>query len=173
MVKPLILGSDNHPIEVIPNTTSAGVADANKLVMLDSSGKLDISLLPNGIGADTKIAPASENLSAGDIVNLWNNSGTLKVRKADASGGVAKKAIGFVSSAVTSGQDATVYLDGTISGLSGLTLGTTYALSHSTPGGVIALASATTTAGHILQEVGYATSATELLFKYTKPIIRA
>lgn len=34
-------------------TTSAGAADAGKLPALNSAGKLDETLLPNGVGSDS------------------------------------------------------------------------------------------------------------------------
>ena len=64
---------------------STGVAESGKIVALDSTGKLAQSLFPTGMGADTSVFPASESLAAGDFVNVWNDSGTAKVRKADAS----------------------------------------------------------------------------------------
>ena len=155
--------------EVEALVTSTGAADAGKIIALDTTGKLSISVLPDGVGADVIVAAASENLSAGNVVNLWNDAGTLKVRKADASGGVAKKAVGFVKSAVSSGSSATVYISGTVTGLSGLTVGANYYLS-ATPGGVTT--TIPTTAGHIAQYVGIATSTTELSFKAGDPIVR-
>jgi hypothetical protein len=156
--------------EVEGKQSSAGAGDAGKIVALDSSGKIDSSMMPVGIGAATKTALASENLSAGDIVNLYNNSGTINARKADASGGTAKRANGFVLSAVTSGQNATVYLDGTITGLSSLTPGAAYFLSG-TAGGVTT--TAPTTATHICQKIGDAISTTEISVEIGEPIVRA
>ena len=54
--------------EVIGLVTSAGAADANKLVETGSNGRLDASVLPTGIGADTEQMPASEALAAGDLL---------------------------------------------------------------------------------------------------------
>jgi hypothetical protein len=142
--------------------TSAGAGDAGKIVALDSSGRIDPTMMPVGIGADTKSVTTSEALSAGDLVNLWNDAGTLKARKADATT-VGKGAIGFVLAAFGSGVTALVYFDGTISGLSGLTLGSRYYLSK-TAGGVVASVAAYT-AGNVVQYVGIAMSATELTFQ--------
>lgn len=146
--------------------TSAGAGDDGKIVALDSTGKLDTSVMPVGIGADTKNIVASENLAAGDLVNVWNDSGTIKARKADATS-PSKRAHGFVLSSVTSGATATVYFEGTITGLSSLTLGGTYFLS-TTAGGLTT--TAPSTVGHIVQEVGAAISATELSFEPQQPI---
>ena len=149
--------------------TSAGAGDAGKIPALDATGKLDNSLMPVGIGADSKILPASENLAAGDKVNIWNDGGTAKARKADATV-AGKEANGFVLAAVTSGANATVYFDGTNTQLSGLTPGAVYYLA-TTAGGV------TTTppsgSGNVVQRVGRALSATELTFEPGEPVTLA
>jgi hypothetical protein len=150
---------------------STGTANAGDGVGLDTSGKLDASVMPVGIGANTTIAIASEALASGDWVNFWNNSGTLSVRKADASGGYGKKADGFVLSGVSSGQNATVYKGGDNTALSGLTPGTVYFLSAATPGSV-AIAPPSTT-GQLWQILGKAVSTTAISYQRTEPIIRA
>lgn len=149
--------------------TSAGAGDAGKIPALGAAGRLDNSVMPTGIGADTKIITTSEALAAGDLVNIHNSSGE-KARKADASGGVAKKAHGFVLAAVASGASATVYFEGTITGLSSLTPGATQFLG-ATAG--VRTETAPTTATHIVQEVGVAVSATELSFEPQRPIVLA
>ena len=134
---------------------STGATDACKLIKTNSSGVLDSTLLPAGVGADTKVAEASENLSAGDFVNLFNDAGTLKVRLADNSN--SRQADGFVEAAVTSGSNATVVCDGTNSNLAGLTIGDRYYLD--TAGNI----TNTVPTGNVLfQFVGVALSATEL-----------
>ncbi len=172
MAKYLALVS-NRPTEVEGTATSAGAGDANKIPQLGADGRLDTSLLPTGIGADVAVIEASENLAAGDFVNIHDSTGA-KVRKADASAASAGKiAHGFVLAGVTSGQSATVYFEGRNDALSGLTPGLTYALSHSAPGGVVALASGSTTAGHALQIVGIATAADTINTEFGQPVIRA
>lgn len=170
MAKPLQL-VNNIPTEVPANSSSAGAGDAGKLVELGGDGRLDPSVMPAGIGADVKVIEASEALAAGDFVTIHNSSGA-KVRLADASDGVAGMAHGFVIDNVTSGANATVYFEGPNTQLTGLTPGTTYALSHTTPGKVLALSGASTTATHIVQELGYATDATELNVEIGKPFVR-
>jgi len=155
--------------EVEATVTSSGAGNAGDIVALDGSGKLDTTVLPTGIGATTKLAATTENLSAGDLVNLYNDSGTIKARKADASNG--RRAVGFVLSSVTSPNNATVYLDGTITGLTGLTPGAAYYLSGSSAGA--ATATAPTTSGYISQEIGIALSATEINFEEQQPITLA
>jgi hypothetical protein len=155
--------------EVEATVTSTGATEAGKIVALDGGGKLDNSVLPSGIGATVKVAATSENLSAGDIVNLWDDSGTVKVRKADASNG--RRAHGFVIASTTSPANATVYLDGTITGLTSLTPGAAYYLSGATAGDVTA--TAPSTSGYLSQEVGIALSTTELNFEEQQPITLA
>lgn len=168
--KYLKVGSTGFPEEVEATVTSAGAGDAGEIIALDAAGKLDTSVLPTGIGADTATLASSENLAAGDFVNIWNDGGTPKVRKADASGGVAKKADGFVLAAVTAPANAVVYFEGTNNQVSGLTGGTEYFLS-ATPGAVTA--TPPTTATHICQSLGKATSATSINVEIGDPIIRA
>lgn len=155
--------------QVEAKQSSAGAGDAGKVVALDSSGKIDNTMMPVGVGADTKTLPASEDLSAGDFVNVWNDSGTVKVRKADATT-AGKEANGFVLSAVTSGNNATVYFEGTNTQLSSLTGASVYYLS-TTAGG------ATTTApsgsGNVVQRLGRALSATEISFEPSDPVTLA
>lgn len=163
------IGSGGAKEEVQASDSSAGAGDAGKIVALDASGKLDNSMMPVGIGADTKSLVTSENLAAGDIVNVWNDTGTAKARKADATA-VGKKGVGFVLAAVTSPAAATVYFEGTITGLSGLTIGTEYFLD-TTAGLITATPPAAT--GNVLQSVGIAISATELSFEPGDAFTRA
>lgn len=155
--------------QVEAKVSSAGAGDAGKIVALDAAGKLDNSVMPSGIGADTKSITASENLAGGDLVNVWNDSGTLKVRKADATT-AGKEANGYVLASVTSGASATVYFEQVITGLSGLTLGALYFLS-TTAGGVTA--TAPSSSGNVSQRIGRAISTSELLFQPQSPITLA
>jgi len=147
---------------------SSGAGNAGDIPALNDSGRLDESVMPTNIGSDTKTGTASEALAAGDFVNFWNNSGTVGIRKADATGtGEGKRAHGFVKAGVSSGATATVYLTGINPQLTGLTPGTTYYLS-TTAGGITATAPAAS--GNIVQEVGCSLSATEISFYPSKPI---
>lgn len=145
---------------VIPISTSAGAGDADKPIVTNAAGVVDITLLPGGL-ANTIIAQCSEDLAAGNAVNLWNDAGTTKLRKADADGGVSKKCDGFVISAYASGDSATAYKDGSITGLSGLTLGADYFLS-TTAGGITADPSGYASSAQTIQHVGKAQSASVL-----------
>lgn len=147
---------------------SAGAGDAGKIVALDTAGRIDNSMMPTGIGADTASVVASENLAAGDLVNIWNDAGTAKARKADATTS-GKEAHGFVLSAVTAPAAATVYFEGANTAVTGLTPGNQYLAT--TAG--LATASAPSGAGNVAQKVGVATSATSLNFEAQPPVVLA
>lgn len=158
--------------EKIPSTNASGVLDPSllnaattgnsKVVLTKSDGTLDLSIMPTGIGPDTATITASEGLAAGDLVNVWNDSGTEKVRKADATA-EGKEAHGFVLSAFAGAAAALVYFEGKITGLSSLTPGARYYLSASSPG--VLTATPPSSAGNVVQYVGTAVSATVLSFE--------
>jgi hypothetical protein len=112
-------------------------------------------------GTTTGSITASEALSAGNLCNIYTNSGAANVRKANATD-ATKPANCFVLASVASSAGATVYFAGQIiTGLSSLTPGTTYYLDIT--GGAIT-ATPPSTAGNVVQEVGVALSATSLMF---------
>ena len=145
--------------EIEATVTSAGAGDSGEIVALDSTGRLSTTVMPVGVVPEVKSIVSSENLTAGDLVNIYNNTGTANVRKADNSNG--RKAHGFVLAGVTSPAAAIVYLEGTITGLTSLTpgaqqyLGVTGAATETAPTGT----------GVISQQVGTAISATEISFE--------
>ncbi len=140
---------------------STGAPDANKIVALDATGKLDVSVMPTGVAAEVTVAASFENLTAGDFVNLFLSGGVIKVQKADATNN-AKPAHGFVLANVVAPANATVYRTSqNNSALTGLTIGSDYFLS-TTPGGVTA--TAPSASGNIVQPLGRATLTTALTF---------
>lgn len=157
--------------QVAAIAVSAGAGDAGKIIATDSGGKIDASFLPSGIGANQAVVPSSENLSAGDFVNLYDNSGTLTARKADNSNG--REAWGYVEAAVTSPANATVKRLNTVNGSrTGLTPGAAYWLG--TAGGVITAALDATdvaNANKVCQYLGRAKSATELVTVEEAPVV--
>jgi hypothetical protein len=148
-------------------TSSAGAGDTGKLVALDGAGRIDSTMMPVGVGADTATVTASENLAAGDWVNIWNSTGA-KARKADATT-AGKEAHGFVLSVVSSSAAATVYFEGMNTGVTGMTPGVIYL---STTAG-IGTSTAPSAAGNAVQRIGYATSATAVNFQSMQPVILA
>jgi hypothetical protein len=154
---------------VITEQAASESSASEVIVATNSSGQIDISFMPSGIGPDTASVLASEALSAGNLVNIYNNAGTANCRKADGST-TGKIAHGFVLASVSSGGTATVYLSGLNTSVTGLTPGQAF-LSDSTPGA--STATAPTTAGHTVQKVGIAVSATALQFDPGEPITLA
>lgn len=148
-------------------TSSAGAGDASKLVALDGSGRIDNTMMPAGIGPDTASIITSEALAAGDFVNIWNSTGA-KVRKADATV-AGKEAHGFVLAGAAAGAAATVYFEGTNTGVTGQTPGPVFL---STTAGV-ATATAPSTAGNVVQRIGFAVSATAINLQSQTPITLA
>lgn len=153
--------------EIFGVQTSAGAGNAGDLVSLDDSGRIDNSMMPVGIGADTATISASETLAAGDWVNVWNNSGA-KVRKADATT-AGKEAHGFVLAAVTSGNPATVYFEGTNTQVTGQTPGPVYLQTTAGTGGT----TIPSASGNVVQQVGVAVSATAVNFERATPVVLA
>ena len=155
--------------EVAANQTSAGAGDAAKIVALDGTGRIDTSMMPVGIGADTATVTTSEQLNAGNYVNIFNNAGTFNVRKADATT-AGKEAHGFVLSNYASfGLAATVYFEATNTQVTGQTGGVVYL--STTPGG--GTSTAPSAAGNVVQRIGFATSATTVNFQSQPPVVLA
>jgi hypothetical protein len=158
--KYLKLRSDGLYEEVSGTIVSAGAANGGELVALDEdTGKLDESVMPDGVSAETEVMVASEALAENDVVNIYDDSGTRKCRKADASD-TTKPAHAYVTAAVLEAGNATVFTDGKLPG-TGLTVGALYFLSE-TAGGVTA--TRPTTDGAISQPIGHAVSATAIKF---------
>lgn len=107
--------------------------------------------------------PASEAISYGNMVNLYNNAGALNARNANATNNT-KPCYGFCNQlGGTAGAGAfteVIVLTGLIV-TSGLTPGTRFFLS--TTNGLVT-ATAPVAAGNIAQVLGIALSATEFLF---------
>ena len=154
--------------EIFGVQTSAGAGNAGDLVSLNDTGRIDNSMMPVGIGADTATITASETLAAGDWVNVWNSSGA-KVRKADATT-AGKEAHGFVMSAVTSGSPATVYFEGTNTQVTGQTPGGPVYLQTTAGAGGATIPSAS---GNVVLQIGVAVSATAVNFERGTPVTLA
>ena len=66
------LESDGSLKEVAASDSSLGVANAGDIVALDTSGRLDPSMMPVGVGEDIVNMTAFEDLSAGDFINVFD-----------------------------------------------------------------------------------------------------
>lgn len=147
------------PTQTTTISASSGTNSAYLVPCLNAAGQIDLTMMPTGVGPDTALLVATETISAGAVVNVWNNSGTPSVRNADQSSS-SKSVSGYILSSVTSSQNATVYFNSTITGLSGLTPGATYFL-----GSVGAVTtSAPSSVGTISQQVGTAVTAATFQF---------
>ena len=143
--------------EVLGIVVSSGAPNDGDIPALGTDGKLDVSVLPTGVGPDVAVLEASENIGAGEYVNIFDDTGTPKIRKADNSNG--RDAHGFLKTAVTTGNNGTVYFEGPNDNLTGLTIGARYYL------GTAGAATATppvAPAASISQFLGIAVNATTI-----------
>lgn len=154
--------------EVNGLATSAGAGDAGKIVQTDGTGRIDATLMPVGIGADTQVITTSEALAAGDFVNIHNVTGNARARKADAAT-AGKEANGFVLAGFGSGAAATVYFEGTNTQVTGQTPGPVFL--SATAG--LATSTAPSTAGQVVQRIGFSVSATAVNFAYSPSVLLA
>lgn len=158
--KYLKVGTGVDPIEELEATvSSSGATNAGDIIALNSVGKLDVTVMPQGFGPGVEAIATSETLAIGDLVNIHDNGGTKAVRKADATV-TGKPADGFVLEGFTHPASATVYYEGVNDQVTGLTIGPQY-LSV-TAGKTTA--TKPSSAGNIQQFVGTATSATSMVF---------
>jgi len=102
-------------------------------------------------------AQATEAISAGSIVNFWNNGGTLGVRNANASA-AGKPAHAWCTTTVASGAYGEFIQQGACFLIGGLTIGATYYLSNTN--GLVSNG-----AGTIAQKIGYAIGTSTLIFR--------
>lgn len=148
--------------------SSAGAGDAGKIPALDSAGRLNANMMPVGIVPETVSFTASEDLTAGNFVNLYLDT-TLKGRKADNSNG--RRAHCFVNASVSTAATGTGFTEGVNSDLSGMTAGAENVMLGTAGGVTETVPSAG--ASVIVQHLGFAKSATELIVDLKQPIERA
>ena len=118
-----------------------------------------------GVGLTPVTIAASEDLVAGNWINTYNDSGTAKVRKADATT-AGKECDGFVLTSVTSGNNATVYRGGENTAVTGQTPGTVW-LATTAGAGASAPPSGS---GNVVQIIGTANASGSVTFKPGTPI---
>jgi hypothetical protein len=149
-------------------TQIGGAGAADKIPSLDAAGRLDQTMMPTGVAAETAVLVTSESLTANDFVNVYDNGGTATLRRADATT-AGRIAHGFVKTSTTSGAVATVFFDGNNDAVTGATAGEVFL--STTAGGFTS--TAPSTAGNVVQSVGIATSATSINFEAGKGIVVA
>jgi hypothetical protein len=136
---------------------STGATDADKIARLNASGEWDVSMIPSTAGTSAETIQASEDLAAGDFVNVHETGGARRVQKALATD-TTKPAHGYVTATVSSGANATVYLTGinanvALTGFTTSDVGKPVFLSAGTSGGVTK--TPPTSTGNLLQRLGY------------------
>lgn len=142
--------------------STAGVADAGKILETDANGLIDPSFFPPGIADNVFTAIAGEALTAGDFVYV---DAAGEVFKAD-NGSITTEAIGFVTAGFGLGATATVFTSG-INDQVTTTAGTRYFL------GSAGAATATPPAfsvGDICQNLGVAREDNTIVFEYNPAI---
>jgi hypothetical protein len=155
---------------VITEKTPVVTSTPDAIPALDGTGKLNANMLPVGAALETDDITATEALSAGDLVNIYDSTGA-KCRKADGST-TGKEAHGFVLAAVDQDATATVYRASQSNNQkTGMTPGKKQYLSTTVPGGT--QETAPTGAGKTLQVVGRAVSASTMIFQPQDPIVLA
>ena len=147
-------------------STSGGAGDASKIVQTDAAGKLDSTLMPAGLGVDTEVMATSENLTAGQFVNIYVLSGVRTARLADSNN--SRVAHGFVLTATTSPANATVYKSGTNTQFTGLTPGEEQFLGTA---GARTTAPEIASPAQIIQSLGYSSDETEVVFTFQSPTL--
>ena len=103
--------TNGDEVELSALIASLGVGDALKIISTGADGRIDISFLPPGIGADTETLVCSEALSPGSWINIYDNGGVRTARMASSLDNT-KPAMAFVKSAFAQSDNALVYLRG-------------------------------------------------------------
>lgn len=161
---------DGRLAEEYAVSISTGVANAGAIPALGTDGRFDLSVMPTGMTPDVLVAIASDNLSAGMFVSVWDNAGVPNIRRADNSV-VGKESDGFVLTAVTAGESVMMYFEGRNTALADLIPGKRYYISAVNPGMITDTPPASP--GNVVQFVGKAISTTALAFEATDGIILA
>lgn len=164
--KYIALGASG-PQEIEATVTSAGAASAGEIPALDPTGRLDQSMMPVGITADTYTGTAFEALAAGAFVYIRTDG---QVANASAASG-GNAAVGFVLAASAASASALVYFEGRNTARSGLTVGSTYFLSDTVAGSVVS--TVVTGTGKLYQPLGTAITATSMNTEISAAVVRA
>lgn len=157
----VIVGNSTSGLSV----TAAGAAGT----VLTGNGASDPTFQAPTATPNTIQLTASAAISAGNLVNIYDNAGTANVRPADNTSS-STYANGFAPASISMSASGTVVpFAGPISGLSGLTPGTQYFLG--TSGGLTT--SAPSSSGDLIQSVGVSITASTFQFFAGTPNIIA
>jgi len=160
----LKLPDNGNDPESTAATQTGGSANGGRILALRDNGTLDPTVYGAEVASpDVAIGVATEDLTAGDVVNMFLDTSTNParngVRKAVATA-YGTRGMGFVVAAASAGGTVTVYRSGMPNtAVTGLTIGQQW-LSATTPGKVTN--TPPTAAGSVQQKVGYASAANML-----------
>lgn len=141
---------------------AAETSGVEVIVATGAGGTIDPSFLPPGVGVEVIMIVASEALSAGALVNVYNNAGTPNCRNANATTS-GKEAHGYVIASVSSSGTATVYLNGRNTAFLGGAVANAGDLYLSATSGQATL-TPPSAAGNVVQQVGFAYTTTAMQF---------
>lgn len=127
---------------------------AANVVATQADGYIDPSLIKN---SEVKVRVASEGITAGDEINIWDDTAVAKARKASASS-FATRSFGYAENSALLGEDVRIISEGCRTGLGGLTIGEPVFLA--TAAGTVTQTPPTAD-DEIWQMLGEAISATE------------
>ncbi len=149
--------------------TLPGVAADGRIVHLSTDDETYIRRdgVWRAVGLTVQVAEASQTIAAGQLVNLYDDAGTLKARLADASV-LNQPAHGFATNTVGATAPVAVAFENN-GHVTGLSAGPQF-LSD-TPGEV--QATPPVGAPMLVQRVGVAMSPTLLRFEPAQPIVRS
>jgi hypothetical protein len=169
----LTIDSNGGVKRATPLDVSEGATDAGRLVMTDSNGKLDESLLPSDSVETFRDVLASEAITANHFVNIfWDtNSESYRARNADASN-LASAAVGYVISSVSGADEsARVFFSGELQ-IEGVSSDVTELHLTGTPGvaGVFNLTTATSGGWKLCQLVARRTGSNTFAFVQSEAV---
>jgi len=152
------VNADGTQDETKTAETSAGAGDAGKVPNLNPEGVIDPSMLPADVRPKYREVTAGEALTAGNMVYI--DPATGKAMLAD-NAARASQVTGYVKDTVASDAAVKVYVDGIVTGLTGLTLNGKCYLGAT---GAVTATPVGQTSGKLHQVVGTALSTTTMSF---------
>jgi hypothetical protein len=145
-------------------------------IVMGSGGKFEELQTSDTLGgvvyeAVTALNDTGAQIDEGTAVNLYDDTGTLKVRKASAEAGAGQyECHGFAAEDIPDDATGTIKLDGIVGGLTSIVHGSVYYLSATTAGAITVTPPSVSTT--IVQKVGVGISSTEIAVQIESPTKR-
>lgn len=167
------INSSNVVINWIPNRTGANYVTflVSNAAMISKVVSLRINVTANTVVTEGDNVVVAESVSAGMLVNIYDDNGTPKLRPARAND-INRIAHAFVATAATAGQTIVPKFSGINPYMSGLTAGQRLFLSWTTPGATETFGPAAGS-GMVWQPIGVAVSATEYELDIDNAVLRS